>query len=429
MTKRKPEGSPDQSVSMNRRTLVKGGAAVLGAALASKFPTPAIAQNRTVHLGTSLPLSGPYEAVAKIYQDGYRFWSETAGNKMTIAGEDYDIRWTIYDDENNAARTAQLTERLISTDQVDLIVGAYGTDTVLAQGAIAQRNNKVTVQAGAASQRVDEEIGGHTTFTLVGQGRLYGQRAIDTLARQDPKPGNLAIVTFDDPVYLEMAAGIREFAESHGIEIVMEEVLPMNTQDLRPTVLRMRRLGEVDLVYSCGWDLICINLIQEFIALDFSPKAFVGGHLTTNAVVKSTLGANLRNTIGVTFWLPEMSHSDSNFASAREFADAFEAFSGYAPTYHAAMSYAVPYIYQEVLRDASPDDPFNMDAIREKLSELDGLRTIWGPVSFNERGRIEFDGLPVIQWQGEDPEIVVVDPADIATGELEYPMRSYRDRG
>ena len=427
MTLHKCEGSSGKSLSIDRRSLIKGGGAlVVGTALGSSLPMPAIARDRTVHLGTSLPLTGPYEAVAKIYQDGYRFWSETVGNKMTIAGEDYDIRWTIYDDENNAARTAQLTERLISTDQVDLIVGAYGTDTVLAQGAIAQRNNRITIQAGAASQRVDEEIGGHTTFTLVGQGRLYGQRAIDVLASQDPKPSNIAIVTFDDPVYLEMAAGVREFAEGHGIEVVMEEVLPMNAQDLRPTVLRMRRLGDVDLVYSCGWDLICINLIQEFIALDFSPKAFVGGHLTTNAVVKNTLGASLRDTIGVTFWLPQMTHSDSNFASAQEFADAFEAFSGYPPTYHAAMSYTVPYIYQEVLRDAASDDPFNMDTIRTKLAELDNLQTMWGPITFNEKGRIEFEGLPVIQWQGDDPEIVVVDPEAIATGELIYPMPGYQ---
>ncbi|MCL4188086.1 MAG: amino acid ABC transporter substrate-binding protein [Rhodobacteraceae bacterium] len=416
--------------AVNRRSVLKGGAALsLGAMMAPGLAAPALAQSRTVHLGCSLPLTGPYEKVSRIYKDAYEFWSETVGHKMSIGGQDYDVRWTIYDDENSAARTAQLTERLITTDNVDLIVGAYGTDTVLAQGAIARKHGRITIQAGAASQRVDEEIGGHTTFTLVGLARNYGRLAIEKLGTQEPKPRNIAIVTFDDPVYLEMAAGIEDMAQSLGIEVALKEVLPMQTQDLRPTVLKLKRLGEVDIVYNCGWDIICIKLVQEFAALDFTPKAFVGGHLTTNPVVKETLGRNLDYVMGVTFWLPQMAHSDDHFASAQEFADAFKAAKGYAPTYHAAMAYTVPYIYAHVLRDATGDTPFDPAALRAKIAALDGLPTMWGPISFNEKGRIDFPGLPVLQWQGNDPQLTVIHPDALATGTLQYPMAEFRSRG
>src|SRR5690606_9292496 len=138
----------------------------------------------------------------------------------------------------------------------------------------------------------------------------------------------------------------------------------------------------VDIVYNCGWDIICTKLVQEFIALDFTPKAFVGGHLTTNPVVKETLGKHLDYVMGVTFWLPQMAYGDRYFGSAREFADAFNAAKGYMPTYHAAMAYTVPYIYAEVLRDASGDNPFDPDALRSKIAALDGLSTVWGPISF-----------------------------------------------
>ena len=416
--------------AMNRRSVLKGGAALsLGAMLTPGLATPALAQSRTVHIGCSLPLTGHYEKVSKIYKDAYEFWSETVDNNISIGGQDYDVKWTIYDDENSAARVAQLTERLITTDKVDLIVGSYGTDTVLAQGAIARKHGRVTIQAGAASQRVDEEIGGHTTFTLVGLGRDYGRLAIEKLAKQDPKPLTIAIVTFDDPVYLEMAAGIEEVAAAHGIKLVMKDVLPMQAQDLRPTVLKLKRLGEVDIVYNCGWDIICTKLIQEFEALDFTPKAFVGGHLTTNPVVKETLGKSLDYVMGVTFWLRQMTYSDDHFASAQKFADAFRAAKGYTPTYHAAMAYSLPYIYANVLRDANGDAPFDPDALRGKLAALDKLPTMWGPISFNEKGRIDFPGLPVIQWQGSDPQLQVVDPDALATGTLKYPMPDFRSRG
>ena len=418
---------------LDRRSLLGGSAAVglgalLGSGLGGFASKPALAKKRTVHFGSSLPLTGPYEKVARIYKDAYEFWSETVGGKMIVGGQEMDVAWTVYDDENNAARTAQLTERLITTDKVDLIVGAYGTDTVLAQGAIARKHGRITIQAGAASQRVDEEIGGHTTFTLVGQARSYGKLAVRKLVAAEPKPKTLAIVTFNDPVYLEMSAGLKDFAAANGVDVVLEEVLPMKVQDLRPTVLKMKRLGDVDIVYNCGWDVICIKLVQEFLALDFTPKAFVGGHLTTNAVVKETLGKNLEYALGVTFWLPQMAHSDSHFASAEVFADAFEASKGYTPTYHAAMAYTVPYLYQQVLRDASGDDPFDPDSLRASLAGLNEVPTIWGPITFNEKGRLNFPGLPVLQWQGADPQLTVVHPESLATGQLAYPMPPYRNR-
>ncbi|MCC7347070.1 MAG: amino acid ABC transporter substrate-binding protein [Variibacter sp.] len=414
---------------IRRRTFL-GGAATLGAAtaLGGGFPRPALAQLQPLHLGASLPLTGPYEKVSKIYKDGYEFWTETVGGKINVGGKQRDVKWTVYDDENNAARTAQLTERLITADKVDLIVGTYGTDTVLAQGAIARKYGRITIQGGAASQRVDEELGGHTTFTLVGVGRDYGKLAMTLLQQQQPMPKTVAIVTFDDPVYLEMAAGVKQFAQQNGMNVVLEEVLPMRVQDLRPTVLKLKRLGEVDIVYNCGWDVICTKLVQEFIALDFSPKAFVGGHLTTNAVVKETLGKNLRYVLGITFWLPQMAHKDRYFPNSQAFADKFKAAKGYPPTYHAAVSYTIPYLYQSILEDAGEPNPLDSAVLRKKVAGLNGLDTVWGKIRFNEKGRIEFAGLPVLQWQGADPQLVVLYPQDIATGKIEYPMPPFSRR-
>jgi branched-chain amino acid transport system substrate-binding protein len=420
-TKEEVMTSKTERFNPSRRSVLKGAAGLAAGAMTGAVAAPAIAQTQTLHLGTSLPLTGPYERVAKIYKDAYEFWSEVVGGKIKVGNRDMDVRWTIYDDENSAARTAQLTERLISSDKVDLIVGAYGTDTVLAQGAIARRHGRVTIQAGAASQRVDEEVGGHTTFTLVGQGKEYGKLAIEHLAAQTPKPQTLAIITFDDPVYLEMAAGIKETAEKNGIKVVLEDVLPMRTQDLRPTVLKLKRAGDVDIVYNCGWDVMCIKLAQEFQALDVRPKAFVGGHLTTNAVVKETLGKGLENILGVTFWLPQMQYKDRYFPTAQAFADRFRTSKGYAPTYHAAMAYTVPYLYQTVLENATEANPLDPAVIRGKLAKLDLADTVWGRIRFNEKGRINFAGLPVIQWQGTDPQLVVVHPSDIANGKLRYP--------
>lgn len=419
----------DGPIHPSRRTVLKGGLAGAGAlAFGMSLPAhgaAAAGADGVVHIGASLPLTGPYEKVSRICKDAFDFWTRTYGGRMVVGGKEREVKWTIYDDENNASRAAQLTEKLISDDKVDLIVGTYGTDTVLAQGAIVRKHGRVFVQSGASSIRVDEELGGHTAFTANGRVGTYCAGAMDFLASRTPKPKKLGLVIMDDPVYHEIGEGVRAKCRQHGIEVAVEVVLPMNAQDLRPTALKLRGAGPLDIVYNTGWDVICIKLAEEMSAIGVNPKAFVGGHLTTSPAVKETLGSKMQGIVGSTVWLPQFKYRDDKFASAQEFAEKFKAAYGYLPTYQAAFSYILPYLYQQVLRDADPQDPFNPKTLRERLSRLDVKDTIWGPVSFDERGRIRRDAAPAVQWIGEPAAAAIVAPADMAETAGVYPKPAW----
>jgi branched-chain amino acid transport system substrate-binding protein len=387
--------------------------------------TPAWAQKGVVKFGCSLPLSGSFEQVSKLYRGGYEMWADTVNRKIRIGDRELDVEWVFYDDELNPARTAQLTERLITTDKVDFIVGTYGTDTILAQGAVAKRYNKITVQAGAASRRVDEEIGGTTAFTVVANAGVYPRLAMEYLALRNPKPKRLATLTFDDAAYKEMTESIKAQAPSLGLEHVLDVENPLNVEDLRPTVLKLKREGNIDIVYFTGHNVPLIKFIQEAAALDFAPNAIIGGHLTTDPSVKSALGAKLRDVYGVTLWLPQFKYKDAHFASCQAFAEKHLALRGYPPTYHSAMSYTIPLLYAVAAQKAGSTDN---QAVRKALLELKAEPTIWGPVTFNERGRIQSGGIPAIQWQGDGPAVQVIAPRDLATAEGVYPMPGWRKR-
>lgn len=421
-------------LAISRRRLLQGAAVGAGvmampAVVSSLGLTrPAWAAGGSVKMGASLPLTGTYEKVSKIYRDAYEFWTETVGGKLNVAGSELPIEWVIYDDENQAPRTAQLTEKLINDDKVDLIVGTYGTDTVLAQGAIAKKYGRLTIQAGAASSRVDEEIGGTATFTIVGNSKVYPATAMDYLATREPKPQRVGIVIMDDAVYQEMAQGIRDKCAAHGMEVVFEEVLPSKGDiDLRPTALKLKNAGEIDILYNTGWDLICIKLVQEMKALDVNVKALVGGHLTTNPVVKETLGKDLDGVYGVTLWLPTLGWKDPHFAGPADFSEKFKAAKGYAPTYHAAMAYTACVAYEQVLQGAKADNPYDAAALRQALFDLK-TETVFGPLAFNEKGRNSGAGAPALQWQGSDPNYVVLAPDAVKTGEGIYPVPSWSER-
>ena len=418
-----------QSTS-SRRRFVKAsiGAGIASAAYLPLLSKPAWAQKGVVKFGCSLPLTGSYEQVSKIYRNGYEFWAETVKNKIRVGDRELPVEWVFYDDEFNPARAAQLTERLITTDKVDCIVGTYGTDSVLAQSAIARRYGRITIQAGAASRRIDEEVGGETTFTLVANANLYPKLAMEFFSKLSPKPKRIATITYDDAANKEMAAAVKQMAGQLGMEHVLDVELPVSIKDLRPTVLKLKREGNIDIVYHTGHDVPLISLMQEAAALDFNPKAILGGYLTTVPNVKKTLGDKLRDVYGVAMWLPQFKYKDQYYASCQAFNDKYQASKGVPATYHAAMSYTIPHLYELALRDARGTDPFDNKAIRAKLLAMKAVESIWGPIQFSERGRIASPGLPVIQWQGQDPQLQVVYPDNLSTAKAQYPTAPWSKR-
>ncbi len=424
------DAAPAQATAESRRSFIRTSAVATGAvatAFAPGLAKPAWAQKGVVKFGCSLPLTGSFEAVSKLYRAGYELWADSVKRKMRVGDHELDVEWITYDDEFNPARVAQLTERLITTDKVDFIVGTYGTDTVLAQGAVAKRYNKITMQAGAASRRVDEEIGGTTTFTLVTNAGAYPKLALEYLATRTPKPKRVATITFDEAVYKEMTAEIKDvLIPKLGLEHAIDIDHPVQVQDLRPTIIKLKREGNIDIVYFTGHDVPLIKFIQEAAALDFNPKAIIGGHLTTNPSVKSTLGDKLRDVYGVTLWLPQFKYKDDYFSSCQDFADKHRAAKGFPPTYHSAMSYTLPYLFQHAAGVAKTTDNA---AIRKVLLDLKDFPSIWGPISFNDRGRIQSRGMPLIQWQGKDPQLQVIHPRDLSTAEGVYPVAPWNKRG
>ena len=74
-------------------------------------------------------------------------------------------------------------------------------------------------------------------------------------------------------------------------------------------------------------------------------------------------------------------------------------------------------------------DPLDNQVMRQKLIAMNNIETIWGPIKFSSKGRIESAGLPVIQWQGKDPALQVLHPPALKTGNIVYPTPPWSKRG
>jgi len=405
---------------MNRREFLKmTGTVAMGTAImpmSAVFAQAADAKDY-IHIGCSLPLTSTLGKVAGIFRDAYQFYIETVNQKMTIGGKEYGIKLTIYDDENKPARTAELTEKLIVSDKVDLLLSSYGTEPTLAQASVCKKHKKVMLNIGVASGKVETDFVG-TVFSLVGLADTYHRTLFNMIAKLDPPIKTVGIITPDDPSYHEMSKGVKEDCKKNGMEVVIEEIVPMNVSDLEPTVLKFKA-KQPDMIVNVGWDKILAGFVMMAGKHNVKAKLLDGGHVTITPFLKDALGPKLKNICGVTFFMPEAKTKDEYYGDSLNFAKKYKEKYGYDPAYHAAMAYTVPYLFGVVLKNADPKDPFNPDFLRQSFSKMD-METLWGRVKFNEKGRIEKDML-VIQWQGDPPAPIIIYPPETAVGKLIYP--------
>ncbi|HXM75949.1 MAG TPA: ABC transporter substrate-binding protein, partial [Thermoanaerobaculia bacterium] len=100
----------------------------LAAAIALALPAPAKAADNTIVFGAAISITGKTAKEGEYTRDGYQFaidrLNELGGIK--VGGKSYKLALKYYDDETKPERTAQLIEKLINEDKVNLILGPYG---------------------------------------------------------------------------------------------------------------------------------------------------------------------------------------------------------------------------------------------------------------------------------------------------------------
>jgi branched-chain amino acid transport system substrate-binding protein len=100
------------------------------AALAAGLALLPGAASAEIKVGVVLALTGPNASLGTIYQKGMSIFPDT------IAGE--KVRMIVLDDASDPTTAVKNTRKLISEDQVDVIIGPANTPSAFAMGAVTQ---------------------------------------------------------------------------------------------------------------------------------------------------------------------------------------------------------------------------------------------------------------------------------------------------
>ena len=396
---------------------------------------PAAPEAQTLTVGFTSSITGKYEVSSKRQVNGFTLWMDqvnAAGGITLSDGSVITFDSQTYDDESNAERVQELYTRLVSEDGADFLISPYSSGLTSAASIVAEQNEKIMLTTGAADDAA-YKTGNTSLFQLYTPASLYMSSTVDMLKELNPG-AKVAIVYEDVKFATSVATGIIPYLEANGFEVVLEEGYASETADFGPIVNKITASGATVLLggghYNDGTAL-ARSLYDRNAGLELVYLLVAPADTKFPELGDAALGV-----VSSSQWQLNATHTEAEAGelskewfggTGEEFAAAYEAAYGDAPTYHAAGGYIAGVVLQKAIMDA---DSADSDAIKAVLNSMD-LFTFYGGIQFDsseeEHGLQIAHKMVVAQWQlDEAGEFVleIVAPAGVATSDPLYPMNA-----
>lgn len=374
-----------------------------------------------VRFGAAVSDTGSLAREGGDTRNGYNLWLEWVNNEyggINVDGVCHRAEIIFYDDESDADTVQVLTERLIVDDEVDFILGPYGSSLTQVASVITERENIIMVEGNGASDSLFER-GFQNLFAVLTPGTSYTQSGIEMAASLGAQT---AVIAYEDAAFATaVAEGAASWMEEYGIEVLAMESYPVGVTDVSAMFTRFREL-DADLFVGGGHFNDAVLFLTAAQEVGYSPDAFLITVGPSNPTFVEEMGETSYYVWGASQWESSLGYSDEWFGSAADYAERYEEMYDIAPSYQAAESTATALALQLAIEAAGSIDT---DDVRQALYDLDVV-TFYGPINFDETGKNT--GKPMVTIQIQDGEIVIIAPADAAVAEPIWPAPAWDER-
>jgi branched-chain amino acid transport system substrate-binding protein len=367
--------------------------------------TPSLAED-PVRIGYSIASTGLFSQAAPSQVTAYELWAEqvNAAGGLDVAGTKRPVELVWYDDESDPAKSAQIYERLINDDEVDLLLAPWGTPHHLNVAGVVEQYGFPMVGNTAASVAIREIAPGNIWFPTSAIPDAIGEQLAAMLS--DASVGSVGILANVLPFSQENLQFLVPALEAAGIEIKMNESYPPDIKDMTPLLTQLKA-ADVDAVLALTYpsDAFLYTGQANELGIDAPYQFLLIG--PTIAAYKGAFGPLANGVITLGHWSPEQ----EAWPRGRAFFDAYVAKYDSEPDY---LDSALAYMSAEILQQAVAVAGLDKDKLREAIA-TGTFDTI--------NGEVRFDGVqnavtPTAFLQIQDGKTHLVWPKDIATAPL-----------
>ena len=390
------------------------GAAVLGAA-SSLDTAPAQAEDGVLKIGAPLALTGGLADEGKKQKAVWSLWLDKINAKggIDVGGKKLKVEFVEYDYQTDGKRAGQLAEKLITDDEVDVLMAPFGSGHTKIIAAVAERYQVPMLACVASSVSVYDQ-GFKYLFGTLAPNTGMTESMVAYFKEKMPDLKKVAVYGRDDVFPKAMATALADSAESGGLDVVYNELYAVGTMDHSAAISAIKA-ADPDWVYMTGYtqDLILGRKQMDDLGIEAPIITMVTGPAYREFT--EGLGELADGVTSSTWWHHATAYTDTPGAwgSTAEFYKDFTAAYDSDPDYvHASCAAAADVLVDAVERAGSTDK----QAVRDALAATE-MDTFYGPIDFGDNGMNQGREMPIIQVQGE--EIKVLYPAAIADAELE----------
>ena len=371
----------------------------------------------TIKIGAALSETGRYATVGLDVRQGYDLWVNYVNEEIggiNVDGDLYLVEIIYYDDESDADTTVKLTEKLISEDEVQFILGPYGSSLTIASSSITEQHGILMIEANGASESIFNRGFKHV-FGVLSPASFYAKAVMEALADAGAKT---VVVGIEDNAFsISVGEGIVFWANEYGFEILAEESYPngeTSSAVFDPIMTKFKALNP-DAYINSGHLNDGIAAAASAASLGFCPGGMFFMASANFPAFAEELGDTAAYAGAATQWAATMSYDGLYLGSPGDYYDRYTSAYGMDPTYQAAESTAAGFVLQNAIEAAGSTETA---AVREALLNMD-ITTFYGDINFDETGKNVAHAMAA--GQVIDGEFQIVWPAEVAVKEFVYP--------
>jgi branched-chain amino acid transport system substrate-binding protein len=398
--------------------------AVLLAACGSAGGGGATTAGEDIVIGVPMSITGTQSKEGALAKQGYDMWKQWVNGQggIDVKGTKHRVQLTYEDDQSKADISAQLTQKLITEEKAQFLLGPYGSATTASDAVIAEKNGVPMVEGNGAAQAIFNQ-GYKFVFGVLSPANVYLQGVLDMAATLSPRPTTVAMLSADDNFSLEVAKAVTDYAPSKGFQIVYSDRYPNGSTNLSGLVANAKaRNPEIVLNSGHLQEAIAINKAAKDLKLDAKLFAYSVGPSTPDFI--TALGKDADYVLDGSQWTPQVKYKPSIYLSVADYVAAYQKqFNTQdAPDYHVAESTAACLALQKAIENSGSLKP---DKVRDTLAALD-VMTFFGRVKFDSRGINTYK--PMVVEQIQNGKHHTVWPNDVADAKPQYPTPSWSAR-
>ena len=254
-------------MSITRRRVLASGAALLSGAA---FGPLARAQSGApVRIGSTLGLTGPLAPNALIHRTAGEIYVDDLNGRGGLLGR--KVEWIVRDDQSRPDVARTLYEQLVTVENVDLLLGPYGTASILSAMGVAQRHGKLLLHNSFGTPSLAKYDMQFPTSGGAGDPENVWPNLVYAAAKQAPTPPKtVAIVTSKFPSLHFVSVGARQQAKKHGLKEVLFLEWEFGNRDFGPIASRIKDANP-DFVWFGVIGLEGVLLLDALKKLDYKP--------------------------------------------------------------------------------------------------------------------------------------------------------------